>query len=241
MNSTFMTNTTSWITRILLFGYCMLITYACNDKPAAKQDVVSDSIKTSTKAKKSDKVMNTKKSIMFFGDSLTAGYGLDEAESYPSLVQERLDSLALPYQVINAGLSGETTTGGLGRIDWVLQQPIDVFVLALGSNDMLRGQDLSLSKANLRQIIDKVKEHSPAAKIILAGMLAPPNMGQDYSNGFNGMFKEIAKDYNAGLIPFLLDGVAGDPSLNLPDGKHPNAVGQTIVVENVWNVLKTAL
>ena len=178
---------------------------------------------------------------MFFGDSLTAGYGLDEEESYPSLIQNRIDSLGLSYQVINAGLSGETTTGGLGRIDWVLQQPIDVFVLALGSNDMLRGLDLSLSKDNLRKILDKVREHSPSAKIILAGMLSPPNMGEDYSRGFNGMFGEIAKDYNASLIPFLLEGVAGDPSLNLADGKHPNAIGQTIVVENVWQILKDCL
>lgn len=178
---------------------------------------------------------------MFFGDSLTAGYGLDEAESYPSLVQDRIDSLGLPYQVINAGLSGETTTGGLGRIDWVLQQPIDVFVLALGSNDMLRGLDLSLSIDNLREIIKRVQTHSPQAKIIMAGMLAPPNMGQEYSVGFNGMFGEIATDYNADLIPFLLDGVAGNPDLNLPDGKHPNAIGQTIVVENVWRILEEVL
>lgn len=219
----------------------MLITAACNDKPVSKQDVVSDSTNSPAMAKKSVVETSDKKRIMFFGDSLTAGYGLDEAESYPSLIQDRIDSLGLPYQVINAGLSGETTTGGLGRIDWVLQQPIDVFVLALGSNDMLRGLDLSLSIDNLKKIIESVQEHSPQAKIIMAGMLAPPNMGQDYSVGFNKMFGEIARDYEADLIPFLLDGVAGNPELNLPDGKHPNAFGQTIVVENVWHVLKENL
>ena len=219
----------------------MLISFACNDKPVSKQDVVLDSTNSSAEMKKPETTTSSKKNIMFFGDSLTAGYGLDEEESYPSLIQNRIDSLGLSYQVINAGLSGETTTGGLGRIDWVLQQPIDVFVLALGSNDMLRGLDLSLSKDNLRKILDKVREHSPSAKIILAGMLSPPNMGEDYSRGFNGMFGEIAKDYNASLIPFLLEGVAGDPSLNLADGKHPNAIGQTIVVENVWQILKEVL
>ena len=219
----------------------MLISFACNDKPVSKQDVVLDSTNSSAELKKPETTTSSKKNIMFFGDSLTAGYGLDEEESYPSLIQNRIDSLGLSYQVINAGLSGETTTGGLGRIDWVLQQPIDVFVLALGSNDMLRGLDLSLSKDNLRKILDKVREHSPSAKIILAGMLSPPNMGEDYSRGFNGMFGEIAKDYNASLIPFLLEGVAGDPSLNLADGKHPNAIGQTIVVENVWQILKEVL
>ena len=219
----------------------MLISFACNDKPVSKQDVVLDSTNSSAEMKKPETTTSSKKNIMFFGDSLTAGYGLDEEESYPSLVQNRIDSLGLSYQVINAGLSGETTTGGLGRIDWVLQQPIDVFVLALGSNDMLRGLDLSLSKDNLRKILDKVREHSPSAKIILAGMLSPPNMGEDYSRGFNGMFGEIAEDYNASLIPFLLEGVAGDPSLNLADGKHPNAIGQTIVVENVWQILKDVL
>ena len=219
----------------------MLISFACNDKPVSKQDVALDTTNSSAEMKKPETTTSSKKNIMFFGDSLTAGYGLDEEESYPSLIQNRIDSLGLSYQVINAGLSGETTTGGLGRIDWVLQQPIDVFVLALGSNDMLRGLDLSLSKDNLRKILDKVREHSPSAKIILAGMLSPPNMGEDYSRGFNGMFGEIAEDYNAGLIPFLLEGVAGDPSLNLADGKHPNAIGQTIVVENVWQILKEVL
>ena len=242
INSTFMTRTTSsWFLRFIVSGYIMLISFACNDKPVSKQDVVLDSTNSSAEMKKPETTTSSKKNIMFFGDSLTAGYGLDEEESYPSLIQNRIDSLGLSYQVINAGLSGETTTGGLGRIDWVLQQPIDVFVLALGSNDMLRGLDLSLSKDNLRKILDKVREHSPSAKIILAGMLSPPNMGEDYSRGFNGMFGEIAKDYNASLIPFLLEGVAGDPSLNLADGKHPNAIGQTIVVENVWQILKEVL
>ncbi len=237
-----MTHTaSSFLMRLIFSSLCVLIISACNDKPVSKQDVVLDSTNSPAEMKKPESTTSSKKNIMFFGDSLTAGYGLDEEESFPSLVQNRIDSLGLPYQVINAGLSGETTTGGLGRIDWVLQQPIDVFVLALGSNDMLRGLDLSLSIDNLRQIIEKVKVHSPKAKVIMAGMLAPPNMGQEYSIGFNGMFGEIAEDYNADLIPFLLEGVAGNPDLNLADGKHPNAVGQTIVVENVWQILKEVL
>jgi acyl-CoA thioesterase I len=183
----------------------------------------------------------TKKTIVFFGNSLTAGYGLEEEFSFPSLIQNRIDSLNLAYNVINAGLSGETTSGGKSRIDWVLKQAVDVFVLELGANDVLRGLDLDASEANLRDILDNVKKKNPAVKIVLAGMQAPPNMGNDYTKKFAAIYPRLAKDYNAKLIPFLLENVASNPKLNLADGKHPNAEGQKIVKENVWKVLKQVL
>jgi acyl-CoA thioesterase-1 len=188
----------------------------------------------------SEKKLDTK-FILFFGNSLTAGYGLDEDQSFPTLIQQRIDSLGLNYTAINAGLSGETTSGGNNRIEWVLKQKVDVFVLELGANDVLRGLDVKESEINLRSILDKVKSANPKVKIVLAGMQAPPNMGNDYTKQFASIYPRLAKDYNAALIPFLLENVAMIPKLNLPDGKHPNAEGQYIVRENVWKVLMTVL
>jgi acyl-CoA thioesterase I len=178
------------------------------------------------------------KTILFFGNSLTAGYGLEPSEAFPALVQNKIDSLHLPYKVINAGVSGETTSGGIGRIDWILRQPIDVFVLELGGNDGLRGIPLTITKKNLQAIIDKVKTKYPSVKIVLAGMQIPPNMGQDYTTRFRKIYPELAADNNAHLIPFLLKEVGGDPKLNQDDGIHPNKEGEKIVAENVWEVLK---
>lgn len=187
-----------------------------------------------------DKINDTK-FILFFGNSLTAGYGLDEDQSFPALIQRRLDSLNLPYTAINGGLSGETTSGGKNRIDWVLKQKVDVFVLELGANDVLRGLDLKETEANLRAILDKVIVSNPDVKIVLAGMQAPPNMGSTYTNQFASIYPKLAKEYKALLIPFLLENVATIPSLNLEDGKHPNEAGQYIVRENVWKVLQKVL
>jgi acyl-CoA thioesterase-1 len=181
------------------------------------------------------------KHILFFGNSLTAGYGLDENQSFPALIQQRLDSLGLKYIAINAGLSGETTSGGKNRIDWVLKQKVDIFVLELGANDVLRGLDLKETESNLRIIINKVKASNPEVKIILAGMQAPPNMGNEYTKRFGEIYPKLAKEYKMSLIPFLLENVATIQSLNLEDGKHPNAKGQYLVRENVWKVLKTIL
>lgn len=196
-----------------------------------------------TTAKESAKPQNksAKKTILFFGNSLTAGYGLEKEESFPSLIQDRIDSLGLNYTVVNGGLSGETTSGGKERISWVLRTPVDVFVLELGANDMLRGLNLVETRNNLESIVDAVLEKNPETKIIIAGMTAPPNMGQDYVDEFTSIFPELAKKYNAGLIPFLLDNVAGHPELILEDGKHPNANGQKVVVENVWKELEKYL
>lgn len=186
-------------------------------------------------------VAQEKKSILFFGNSLTAGYGLDPGLAFPNLIQQKIDENMGNYTVINAGLSGETSAGGVGRIDWVLNQPVDIFILELGANDGLRGLPLESTHKNLQGIIDKVKKKYPKVKIVLAGMMVPPNMGEDYSTNFLKIYPDLAEKNNAAYIPFLLDGVAGNPELNLADGIHPNVEGQKIVAENVWKVLKPLL
>lgn len=181
------------------------------------------------------------KSIVFFGNSLTAAYQLSPEQGFPALIQQKIDSLGLPYKCVNAGLSGETTADGVNRIDWVLQQPMDVFVLELGPNDALRGLPLDESIKNLQMIIDRVKAARPECKLVIAGMLAPPNLGAHYTNAFRDMYPELAKKNGAKLVPFLLENVAGIRELNLEDGIHPNVEGQKIVAENVWTVLKEVL
>jgi len=185
---------------------------------------------------------NTSKTILFFGDSLTAGYGLDDVnDAFPALIQTKIDSLSLDYIVINSGLSGETTAGGKSRINWVLNQKIDVFVLELGANDGLRGVPLTETIANLQAIIDAVLEKNSNTKIILAGMQLPPNMGQDYITEFKTIFPELAEKNKLDLIPFLLEDVGGIPALNQADGIHPTVEGQKIVAKNVWTVLEPVI
>lgn len=174
------------------------------------------------------------KLILFFGNSLTAGYGIEEEDAFPALIQKKIDSLTLDYRVINGGLSGETTASGSNRVNWFLEDKPDIFVLELGANDGLRGIPLDETKKNLELIIDKVKEKYPETEVLLAGMQIPPNMGQEYTTSFRQMYTEIANEKDVSLIPFLLEGVAGDPSLNLPDGIHPTEEGHKIVAENVW-------
>ncbi len=181
------------------------------------------------------------KTILFFGDSLTAGHGLDPEDAFPNLIQGKINERKINYKVINSGLSGETSAGGLARIDWVLKQPVDVFVLELGANDGLRGLPLDATKRNLQEIIDRVKAKSPSTKIVLAGMMVPPNMGEDYSVQFVKIYPELAQKNKALLIPFLLERVAGIPGLNLEDGIHPNIEGHQIVAENVWEVISPIL
>jgi acyl-CoA thioesterase-1 len=182
------------------------------------------------------------KTILFFGDSLTAGYGLDDpSEAFPGVIEHKIDSLKLPYAVVNAGISGETTAGGLARIDWVLKQKVDVFILELGANDGLRGIPVSETTSNLQSIINKVKDKYPHAKLIIAGMQVPPSMGNEYVTSFKALFPQLADKNKIALIPFLLDGVGGNPELNQADGIHPTARGAKIVADNVWKVLKQDL
>jgi len=183
------------------------------------------------------------RTLVFFGDSLTAGYGLDDpaSEAYPALVQQKIDAAHLPWRVINAGLSGETTAGGLRRVEWTLRQPADVFVLALGANDGLRGIEPAVSRANLQGIINRVRARCPAAVIVLAGMQMPPTMGESYAREFAAIYSEVARENQLALIPFLLAGVGDQAELNQPDGIHPTAEGAARVAENVWQALHPLL
>ncbi len=220
------------------YFFIVLLGFSCGDAKTEKQDTKSTSEVSTGSDVKSEKGAKT---ILFFGNSLTAGYGLETEESFPSLIQEKLDSLNLDYEVINAGLSGETTSGGKNRLEWVLNQKVDVFVLELGANDGLRGVPLSETKTNLQTIIDMVRLKNEDTKIVLAGMMIPPNMGEDYTTEFRTIFPDLAAQNEIQLIPFLLEGVAGNPVLNLEDGIHPTAEGQKIVANNVWVVLKNVL
>lgn len=179
--------------------------------------------------------------ILFLGDSLTAGLGVGEEQAYPALIEKKIREKNLPFEVINAGISGDTTAGGLARLDWVLQKKIDVLVLALGANDGLRGLPMTQTKANLQAIIDRVKAKNPQVKIVIAGMQIPPNMGGDYTAKFRRVFAELARENQAALIPFLLEGVGGHEDLNQADQIHPTAAGHQVVAENVWRVLEPLL
>ncbi len=200
---------------------------AGSDKPVTDQAIAT--------------VVVAKKIVLFYGNSLAAGYGVEPTEAFPARVGEKIDSAGLNYTVVNAGLSGETTAGGLSRINWVLRQPVDVFVLELGGNDGLRGIPLTSTAQNLQAIIDTVRRHNPETKIVLAGMQIPPNLGQAYTTQFRQLFRDLSKKNKLVLIPFLLEGVGGDPTLNQPDGIHPTAVGHQIVANTVWAVLKPIL
>ena len=183
------------------------------------------------------------RTVLFYGDSLSAGYGLEDPAglSFPGLIQAKITEAGLPYRVVNAGLSGETTAGGLRRIDWILRQQVDVFILELGGNDGLRGLPVATSRGNLVAIIERVRAKNPSVKILLAGMQMPTSMGPDYTVAFAAMFPEIAEQQKVPLIPFLLEDVGGMPSMNLPDGIHPNPEGHRRVAETVWTYLKPLL
>jgi acyl-CoA thioesterase-1 len=181
------------------------------------------------------------KTLLFFGDSLTAGYGVDPDEAYPALIQRKLADAGRPWRVVNAGLSGETTAGGLRRLDWILRQRVDVFVIELGGNDGLRGIDPATTRANLIAMIDRVRQRNPDVTIVLAGMQLPTNMGPDYTQAFAAIYPEIARERRVTLIPFLLDRVGGVPALNQPDGIHPTAEGHRIVADTVWQTLEPLL
>lgn len=226
---------------LLISGITGMLTLAgCKDQPAAKQSNDTPANKKA-EADTTAAVTDSARHIVFFGNSLTAGYGLDPSEAFPAVIQEKIDSLHLPYKVVNAGLSGETTAGGKGRIDWLLQQPLDVFVLELGGNDGLRGIPVSETGKNLQEIIDRVKAKYPQARILLAGMQVPPNMGSKYAGEFRAVFRSLADKNKIPLVPFLLEGVGGVPELNQPDGIHPTARGHEIVANNVWEVLRGML
>jgi acyl-CoA thioesterase-1 len=210
---------------------------------AACESTTQQSQKDYTAAPKEQAKEKPTKTVLFFGDSLTAGYGLEDpaSDAYPSVIQEEIKKAKLPYNVVNAGNSGETSAGGRGRIDWVLKQKVDVFVLELGANDGLRGVAVSETTRNLQAIIDSVKAKYPKAKIVLTGMQVPPSMGAKYAGDFKALFPKLAKRNKITLVPFLLDKVGGVSKLNQGDGIHPTKEGAKIVANNVWTVLKDVL
>jgi acyl-CoA thioesterase-1 len=178
-----------------------------------------------------------KQIIVFLGNSLTAGYGLDVSEAFPSLIQNKLDSTGINAKVINAGISGETTASGKSRLAWVIKDGVDVFVLELGANDGLRGIPTEETEKNLSEMIDYVRAKSPNARILLTGMLVPPNMGETYTKYFKEVFAKVAKDKKTAFMPFLLEGVAGESNLNQKDGIHPTKEGHQIIANNLWKYL----
>jgi acyl-CoA thioesterase-1 len=188
-----------------------------------------------------DKAAAARKTVVVLGDSIAAGYGVDPSEAYPALLQEKIDGAGLSFTVVNAGVSGDTSADGLNRINWLLKRPIDVLVLELGGNDGLRGVPATATETNLQAIVNRVKQKYPRARFVIAGMQMPPNMGEAYTTAFRQIFPTLAERNHAALVPFLLEGVGGDPKLNQPDHIHPTAEGHRIVAENVWKVLKPVL
>lgn len=181
------------------------------------------------------------RTIVFFGDSLTAGSGLDPDEAFPALIQRKIDAAGLKWRVVNAGLSGETTAGGLRRLDWIMRQRIDLFVLELGGNDGLRGIQPDTTRVNLVTMIERVRARNPGCIVVLAGMQMPTNMGPDYTRAFQAIYPDVARETGVTLIPFLLENVGGVPHLNQPDGIHPTAEGHAVVAETVWKTLSPLL
>ena len=184
---------------------------------------------------------DTRNVILFVGTSLTAGYGIGADFAYPAVIQQKIDSAGLPYRVVNAGISGETSAGGLRRIDWALQQRVSVLVLELGANDALRGLSVDSMKSNLNEIVHRTRAKYPKAKIVIVGMEAPPNLGQTYATSFRDAFRDVAQTNHAVLVPFLLEGVGGRRELNQEDGIHPTVQGQRILAGTVWQYLRPVL
>ncbi len=214
---------------------CVLLFAACASEPSRPAPRAVE------RAAPAETPAPERRTILFLGNSLTAGLGLDPKQAFPALIQNKIDSLGWRFEVVNAGLSGETTAGGLRRIDWLLRRPVDALVLELGGNDGLRGIPPEVTKANLLAIIDKARAQNPNLRIILAGMQAPPNLGEAFTGPFRNLFPEIARERDVALIPFLLEGVGGVPELNQPDGIHPTAEGHRIIAETVWQTLRPIL
>ncbi|WP_299336664.1 arylesterase [uncultured Psychroserpens sp.] len=231
----------SFVHKFLKFCYFILTLFlvSCGNGKTEKatQNTVSE-----VETNQTENTATDTKTILCFGDSITAGYGLDDTnDAYPAILQRKIDALGLNYTVINSGLSGETTAGGKSRIDWVMNQDVDVFLLELGANDGLRGVPLSETRKNLQAIIDVVSSKSPETTIILAGMELPPNMGQDYTSEFRRIYAEIAATNDVEFIPFILKDVGGIADLNQNDGIHPTAEGHDIVANTVWEVLEPVI
>ena len=217
---------------LILFGVLALLV-ACGGSGETSPPAPSTSPPPSPSQ---EEAPSSQLTAVFLGDSLTAGYGLTEEEAFPALLGEKLDQAGLPMRIVNAGESGATSAGGLARLDWILRQEPALIVVGLGGNDGLRGLDLDAMESNLRAIVERSRESG--ARVLLLGMMIPPNMGPEYSAGFQQVYPRVAQDLEVPFVPFLLEGVAGDPALNLPDGIHPNSEGQRLLAENVWPYLE---
>jgi acyl-CoA thioesterase-1 len=185
--------------------------------------------------------VTSKGTVLFLGTSLTAGLGIDPDSAFPQQIQRKIDARALPYQVVNAGVSGETSAGLLRRLDWVLQNPASVIVVETGANDGLRGQSVDATKETIGQVLARIRKERPEARIVLVQMEAPTNLGTEYTRAFHAVFPALAREHGVTLMPFLLQGVAGQAALNQGDGIHPNLVGERMVTETVWRTLEPLL
>jgi acyl-CoA thioesterase-1 len=199
------------------------------------------SVPESPAADSAPAALDARRTIVFLGTSLTAGLGLDPDSAYPQQIQRKIDASGLSYQVVNGGVSGETSAGLLRRLDWVLRRPADVVVVETGANDGLRGLSVSATRATIGQILDRIRRERPNAALLLVQKEAPPNLGQEYTSEFHAMFPSLAREHGATLLPFLLEGVAGDPRLNQNDGIHPNNAGERIVADKLWRALEPVL
>ena len=204
--------------------------FGCDQGDREPQQVATPPIATATRP-----------SVVFLGTSLTAGLGLEPEQAYPALIQQKIDSAGLGFRVVNAGVSGETSAGARGRIDWLLREPVAVLVVETGANDGLRGLPPDSLRANIQAVFDRAKRSPSAPRLVLVGMRLPPNYGRAYTDRFQAVYPELARENGAALVPFLLDGVGGIPRLNQADGIHPTAEGQRVMAETVWKVLEPVL
>ena len=227
------------LTFLLLFGFAHIFVFNCSDSSTNKERQVTAN---DSSEEESSKKSSYSKTIVFFGDSLTAGLGLPSQDyAWPSLVEKKLEEQGIPIKAINAGLSGDTSSGGLSRLDWALRNEIDIFVLDLGANDMMRAVKVPLIKSNLKEIIQRVRVKYPNCKILLIGMRTFPNLGKTYRKQFDEMYPQVAKETKVEFLPFLLEGVAGERKLNQKDGIHPTEVGHEILAETVFPYIRKLL
>src|SRR5689334_16661454 len=236
-------------TTLLIALLTVALPAACRTTKADDNTVVADTVSKASTSTGPDSVRGASQAVaasgthtvVFVGTSLTAGLGLNPDSAYPQLIQEKIENAHLPFDVVNAGVSGETTAGLLRRLDWLLKGSFDVVVVETGANDGLRGTPVATVKENLRTILSRIRSARPKARVLLVQMEAPPNMGPEYTRAFHALYAEVAKETGATLIPFLLQGVAGDRDLNQADGIHPNQRGEHIVADNVWRSIEPVL
>jgi acyl-CoA thioesterase-1 len=227
-----------WFLRLLL--PLLLVSAACGQPDSARTSEPDEKPSAPVERTSSTNAANANAPrIVFLGDSLTAGYGLDKDDSVPSLIQKRLQDAGYPYEVVNAGVSGDTSAGGLSRLDWSLAGDVKILVVELGGNDGLRGLPVAELKRNLTEIITRAQ--AKGIKVVLTGMEAPPNFGPAYTSEFRDVYRQLAREYDVTFVPFYLEGVAGIPSLNIADGIHPNAEGSRIVEKTIWSALEPLL